>query len=217
MIFYSNIYTCIKCNGFIAECFQPTRSIRQGCPLSALLYALVAEPLRLAIKADEEIKGIRIEENTEREPIYQYADDTTLLVEDVQSVMRAMSILKKYCKGSGAKVNVEKSVYMRIGKVEHLPQHILFKKEEEHIKILGIWVGMDFNKADVLNWEGVLKGIERRNLTLKGKVLVINALMLSKIWYVLSVTSLPYDYVKRILFSKKMFSLKCSLNNRLFL
>lgn len=73
---------------------------------------------------------------------------TTLLVEDVQSVMRAMSILKKYCKGSGAKVNVEKSVYMRIGKVEHLPQHILFKKEE-HIKILGIWVGMDFNKADV--------------------------------------------------------------------
>ncbi len=103
MIFYSNIYTCIKCNGFISECFQPTRSVRQGCPLSALLYALVAEPLGLAIKADEEIKGIQIEENTEREPIYQYADDTTLLVEDVQSVMRAMSILKKYCKGSGAR------------------------------------------------------------------------------------------------------------------
>ncbi len=205
MIFYSNIYTCIKCNGFISECFQPTRSVRQGCPLSALLYALVAEPLGLAIKADEEIKGIQIEENTEREPIYQYADDTTLLVEDVQSVMRAMSILKKYCKGSGAKVNVEKSVYMRIGKVEHLPQHIHLKKEEEHIKILGIWVGMDFNKADVFNWEGVLKGIESRlrfwklrNLTLKGKVLVINALMLSKIWYVLSVNSLPYEYVKRI-------------------
>lgn len=57
----------------------------------------------------------------------------------------------------------------------------------------------------MFNWEGVLKGIERRlrfwklrNLTLKGKVLVINALMLSKIWYVLSVTSLPHEYFKRI-------------------
>lgn len=74
-IFYSNIYTCIKCNGFISECFKPTRSIRKGCPLCALLYSLVAEPLGLAIKADNEIKGIRIEENTEQEPIYQYADD----------------------------------------------------------------------------------------------------------------------------------------------
>lgn len=119
--------------------------------------------------------------------------------------MRAMNILQKYCEGSGAKVNVEKSVCMRIGKVEPLPQQVHFKKEEEHIKILGIWVGVDFNKADVFNWEGVLKGIERRlrfwklrNLTLKGKVLVINALMLSKIWYVLSVTSLPSEYFKRI-------------------
>lgn len=205
-IFYSNILTCIKCNGFLSECFQPTRSIRQGCPLSALLYSLVAEPLGLAMKADGEIKGIRIEENTKHEPIYQYADDTTLLVEDVQSVMRAMGILEKYCKGSGAKVNVDKSVYMRVGSVEPLHQHIHFKEEEEgNIKILGIWVGLDFNKADVLNWEGALKGIEKRlrfwklrNLTLKGKVLVINALMLSKIWYVLSVTPLPHRYFKRI-------------------
>lgn len=205
MIFYSNILTCVKCNGFLSECFQLTRSIRQGCPLSALLYSLVAEPLGLAIKADTEIKGIRIEGSNIQEPIYLYADDTTLLVEDIQSVDKAMGIVEKYCKGSGAKVNIEKSLCMRIGNVETLPQHMHFKEEGEHIKILGIWMGMDFNKADIFNWEGALKGMEQRlrfwklrNLTLKGKVLVINALMLAKIWYVLSVTPLPYEYFKRI-------------------
>lgn len=66
---------------------------------------------------------------------------------------------------------------------------------------------MDFNKA-----EGALKGIEKRlrfwklrNLTLKGKVLVINVLMLSKIWYVLSVTPLPHGYFARIKGFVKVF------------
>ncbi len=49
-------------------------------------------------------------------------------------------------------------------------------------------MGMDSNKADILNWEGVLNGIgkrlrfwQARDLTLKGKVLIINSLMLSKV------------------------------------
>ncbi len=85
--------TCIKCKGFLTDCFQPTSSIRQGCPLSALLYSLVAKPLGLAIKADREIKGIQINKNFKREAVYQYADDTTLLVEDIQSIDRAMGIV----------------------------------------------------------------------------------------------------------------------------
>ncbi len=92
-IFYSDVLTCIKCKGFLMNCFQPTSSIRQGCPLSALLYSLVAEPLGLAIKADREIKGIQINYNFKREAVYQYADDTTLLVEDIQSIDRAMEIV----------------------------------------------------------------------------------------------------------------------------
>lgn len=204
-IFYSDVLTCIKCNGFLTDCFQPTRSIRQGCPLSALLYSLVAEPLGLAIKADGEIKGIQIKDNCKREAVYQYADDTTLMVEDIQSIDRAMGILERYCKGSGAKVNVGKSLCMRIGRAEEIPQHIQLKEETQHIKILGVWVGMDSNKADILNWEGVLNGMgkrlrfwQARDLTLKGKVLIINSLMLSKVWYVLGVTPLPQVYYKRM-------------------
>ncbi len=45
-ILYKDAITNIKCNGVLTQCFKITRSIRQGCPLSALLYSLVAEPLR---------------------------------------------------------------------------------------------------------------------------------------------------------------------------
>lgn len=136
--------------------------------------------------------------------MYQYADDTTLLVEDIQSINNAMEIFERYCRGSGARINVGKSVCMRLGRVEGITQHIPFK-EEEHIKILGIWIGMDFNKADIFNWEGVLNGIEKRlrfwqarNSTLKGKVLILNTLMLSKVWYVLGVTPLTQGCYKNM-------------------
>ena len=36
------------------------RGIRQGCPISALLYLFVAEILSLRLKSNNEIKGINI-------------------------------------------------------------------------------------------------------------------------------------------------------------
>ncbi len=71
--------TRIKCNGFLTDCFKITRSIIQDCPLSALLYLLVSEPLGLAIK-QKGIIGIQIEENNAEGKVFQYADDNTIIV-----------------------------------------------------------------------------------------------------------------------------------------
>lgn len=57
-ILYKDVRSQIKCNGFVTDTFKLTRSIRQGCPLSALLYSLVAEALGLALKEEKGIKGI---------------------------------------------------------------------------------------------------------------------------------------------------------------
>lgn len=76
---YSDAKSCVKCNGFLTDFIYLTRSIRQGCPLSALLYTLVAEPLGLAINADSGIKGIPLDgfkDFSKETKIYQYADDT---------------------------------------------------------------------------------------------------------------------------------------------
>ncbi len=205
-ILYKGAITKIKCNGFLTQCFKITRSIRQGCPLSALLYSLVAEPLGLTVKHEEGIKGIGIEGG--ESVIFQYADDTTLLLKDLGSVGKAMQIVQKYCRGSGAKVNEDKTVYMRFGRVALLTEQFTFKETKE-IKILGVLMGRDEKKAGETMWEEALGGIERRltfwklrTLTLKGKVLVLNVLMISKLWYMLYVSSMPLWVEKRL---KKSF------------
>lgn len=64
------------------------------------------------MKTVSEIKGITTENSVRSEPVYQYADDTTLLLEDVKSVERVMVVLNTYCNGSGAKIHFEKSICM---------------------------------------------------------------------------------------------------------
>lgn len=56
-------------------------------------------------------------------------------------------------------------------------------------------------------WEEILGGIERRlnfwkltSLTLKGKVFILNVLMVSKLWHILYVSSMPLWTEKRLKF-----------------
>lgn len=57
-----------------------------------------------------------------------------------------MKIVQKCCRGSGAKVNEDNTVYMRFGGTEVLTGHFTFKEMNE-IKILGVLMGRDEKKA----------------------------------------------------------------------
>ena len=59
-ILYHNITACCTNNGHITNFFGITRGIRQGCPISALLFILVAETLANKICLDETIVGITV-------------------------------------------------------------------------------------------------------------------------------------------------------------
>ena len=52
------------------------RGVRQGCPVSALLFILAIEFMSIDIKSNKEISGIKIKSIECK--ILQYADDTTL-------------------------------------------------------------------------------------------------------------------------------------------
>ena len=87
-LLYTDISSCIGNNGFCSNYFKLSRGIRQGCPISALLFLLVAEVIAIHIRNNADIKGI-IVGNTEIK-IKMLADDTTLLLQDLSSVELAI-------------------------------------------------------------------------------------------------------------------------------
>lgn len=203
-ILYRGAMTKVKCNGFLTEPFKITRSIRQGCPLSAQLYSLVAEPLGMVINKEERIQGIELERGIEGQKIFQYADDTTVIVRDIGSVGIVMEEVRRFCQGTGAKINEDKTVCMRFGKSPVLIENFAFKEVQE-MKILGVILGKEEKNTRDKMWEEIIGAMERRlvfwryrNLNLKGKILIVNVLLLSKIWYIMSVSSMPFWTAQRI-------------------
>ena len=71
-LLYTNISSCVSNNGYISNFFTLSRGIRQGCPISALLFILA-----INIRCDMNIKGIMVDGKAFK--IGQLADDTTLL------------------------------------------------------------------------------------------------------------------------------------------
>ena len=91
-VFYSNISSCVLYNGFASEHFFLSRGVRQGCPFSGLLFIIGIEILDDAIRNSDNIKGIDIEP-AKPVRLTQYADGTTVIVKDTQSISNLFDLL----------------------------------------------------------------------------------------------------------------------------
>lgn len=81
-------------------------SVRQGCPLSPLLFALYLEPFCLSILESQNIRGILIKQAEVK--VLAYADDVAVFCTDKKSVKEAMTVTEKFCNITGASMNPAK-------------------------------------------------------------------------------------------------------------
>lgn len=73
--------SAILVNGYISRSFKPFRGVRQGCPLSPLLYVLTMEVLAANIRAHPSIVGLSVPRSPQPLPVLSlYADDTSVIV-----------------------------------------------------------------------------------------------------------------------------------------
>ena len=107
-IMYKNIYSNIEINGTTTRKINIMRSVRQGCPLSMLLFVLSAEGLAEKIRENKKITGYKINPRTEKK-IVAFADDTTLILTNKQSIEESLKTINEYCQASGALTNKEKT------------------------------------------------------------------------------------------------------------
>ena len=93
-ILYNNIVSCKTNNGYQSQYFQLTRGIRQGCPLSALLFLRIAEVIANTLRSCENVRGIKV--NKTEVKLCQFANDMTLFMSNMQSVEKHLFCLKSF-------------------------------------------------------------------------------------------------------------------------
>ena len=201
---YSNIESCVTNNGYSSTFFKLARGIRQGCPLSALLFVLVVETLAIEIRKSKDIVGITIGQHIVN--ISQLADDTTLILKDETSLSNAITLIEKFKLYSGLTLNKEKTEAVWIGASKNrndTPCGIRWTKDP--IKALGIWFLTDSDRMQQLNIDERIKKLQtvlniwsQRNLSLKGKITVIQTLALSQILYVSSVLYITDEVISQV-------------------
>ena len=133
-------------------------------------------------------------------------DNGNLTLVDEFSIFKASEIVHIFEKGSGSKLNLDKTEGMWLGSMDgRRDGPVNIKWRTDYIKVLGIFFTMSSRDFQYLNWnfriEKLAKRLESwkfRSISLKGKSMIINTLALSSLWYTGSVVPLPAWADKKI-------------------
>ena len=200
-IIYKDINSKIEINGTYTDTINVTRSIRQGCPISMLLFIIGAEGMAELIRSERLIKGYTIAGGIEKKMV-AYADDTTLILTSIESIRIAMNTIKIYCSASGAKINDSKLECIQIGKWEGIQIQELLSWIKTEVKILGLIY--THTNMEQKNYEPQIekmgKKLERwskRSHTILGKAHLANIYIIPTIIYRIKHIAIPKDYLKK--------------------
>lgn len=203
-VMYNNIHSAVINNGNITEFFKLEKGVRQGCPLSAYLFILALEVLALSIRKNSLIKGFKI--GTKEVKLSMLADDLTCILRDLDSVHNLLDTIKRFSQCAGLKMNQEKTKAKYIGSLknsDYYPHGLSWIKSP--METLGIVFTDTEHNNYKYNFEKRIKSFKtildiwkQRNLSLKGKVTVLNTLALPSLIYVSSVIDTPKRVIAEI-------------------
>ena len=204
---YTDIHSLVINNGNLSSPISITRGIRQGCPLSLPLYCIVAETIANAIRNHRGIRGIYPPGAPRPLKVAQYADDTTLFLADPTSIDTAYTLFETYAAASSCHLNPSKTKGLILGPDVTPPDllHPVDWQNDSGVCILGITFFPDLLVLQNFNWTNLLRTLKDhldrlryRPLSLRGKVVILNTMALSKIWFLSSVIHIPPWAIKTL-------------------
>ena len=90
-------------NGKKLKPFPLRSGMRQGCPLSPLLFSMVLVVLATAIKEEKEIKGFKI--GKEEVKLSLFADDILYIENPKDATRKLLELINEFGKVAGYKIN----------------------------------------------------------------------------------------------------------------
>lgn len=171
-------------NGHLSAAFPIERSVRQGDPMSSLLFVLYLHPL---INKLVQVNGNNL--------VVAYADDISIISTSVQGINESKSYFSRFEFASGAKLNLRKTLSVDIGDINGPNTlNVPWLQTANTVKILGIVFANSIRLMVKLNWDAMINHFSHiawlhsgRSLSLHQKVTLLNMFATSKIWYLSSV------------------------------
>ena len=203
-ILYNNVESGVMNAGFMTNYFKVSRGVRQGCPLSPLLFVLAVEVLALKIRQNQLCRGIELP-NGQNAKISQFADDTTLILEDTTSLRNAMNIVNSFGVLSGLQLNKKKTKALWIGvSRKNKTEPLKFQCPKDPIKFLGTYLSHDAAANNNNNFYMKIRKMETklniwrsRDLTIFGRTMLVKSLGLSQLIYTASMLSVPETVIQQ--------------------
>ena len=213
-------------NGFPGNPVPQLCGVRQGDPLSCLLYVMVIETLSVKLNSDDLLRGIRMP-NEGKHNHNLFADDIVLLLNSRAETNRAFWWLAIYGRASDARVATPKSRGMVVGNLppDVFPEEIELVKEGETHKHLGVPVGVNCGDAIFDYWDGIVNGtrdeadrIVKLRLSQNARLTIATTVILAKARFAMEFLDIGAKHVRELeVIQKKLIwgkdsSVKRSLN-----
>ena len=201
---YTNIYSCINNNGYTTNWFKLGRGVRQGCPLSCILFILCVEIMGTRIRKNSDIKGIKI--GAFEHKLKQFADDCSCFLKNIESIYTLIECIKGFSLQSGLKLNSEKSILFFLGPWKDKDINVLnMKIERSTLNMLGVEIGRSEAIKQQKNFEEKIPKLinqlhihSQRDLSLCGKILLTKTFGISKLIHPISIIVLSRDLSNKI-------------------
>ncbi|KAF7655318.1 hypothetical protein LDENG_00057550, partial [Lucifuga dentata] len=160
----------VRVNGYCSEFFKLKKGVRQGSPVSPILFALCIEPLAEMIRKNGQIEGI-IDGGGTMHKIALFVDVILLFIKyPLFSVPALMHGLRKFGEVSGYKVNEGKSEAMMIkgSWPEQLDREVKFRWSKVGFRYLGVILTNNTSQLYTANYDKlitqIIKDLERWEL-----------------------------------------------------
>jgi hypothetical protein len=164
-------------NNEIGHYFQTTKGLRQGDPLSPILFNIIVDMLAVLIaraKKDGQVDGLIPHLVDGGVSILQYADDTIIFMEhDIQKVLNMKLILCIFEQFSGLKINFHKSELFCFGRAKEIQDEykVLFGCEIGSLPFRYLGIPIHFRRLKNGEWKLIEDRFEKRLCSWIGKLL----------------------------------------------